>query len=73
VEDDSISTAAKIEFAEVHNRPYHLIKHKSDRPAIDHLIVHELTHLELAEKPGSKTPTNCLRPINRLRELSAPA
>jgi tetratricopeptide (TPR) repeat protein len=46
-EDNSIPTAAKIEFAENYNRNYHLVKYKSDYPAVEHLIMHELHHLEL--------------------------
>ena len=44
---DSISTSAKIEFAEYYNRDYHLIKYKQDNPAFNHLIMHELVHLDL--------------------------
>lgn len=49
-EDSSISTTAKIEYAEVHDRPYHLIKYKPGQIGVNHLIIHELTHLELAEE-----------------------
>jgi len=45
--DDSIITAAKIEFAENYDREYHLVKHKSNHIGVEHLILHELTHLEL--------------------------
>ncbi|MDP3927588.1 MAG: tetratricopeptide repeat protein [Bacteroidota bacterium] len=45
--DDSISTFAKIEFAESHQRNYHLLKHKSKK-GLEHLIMHELTHLLFA-------------------------
>ena len=45
--DDEIPTAAKIEFAENHNRNYHLVKYKSSYPAVEHLVMHELMHLEL--------------------------
>ncbi|TYA57357.1 tetratricopeptide repeat protein [Formosa maritima] len=46
--DDDIPTAAKIEFAENYNRDYHLVKYKSSYPAVEHLVMHELMHLELA-------------------------
>ncbi|MCD8425772.1 tetratricopeptide repeat protein [Tenacibaculum dicentrarchi] len=45
--DNSILTTAKIEFAENYDRDYHLIKYKSNHIGIEHLILHELTHLEL--------------------------
>ena len=48
--DDVIPTAAKIEFAENYNRNYHLVKYKSSYPAVEHLVIHELIHLELASE-----------------------
>ncbi|MDO6813237.1 tetratricopeptide repeat protein [Tenacibaculum soleae] len=45
--DESIMPTAKIEFAENYNRNYHLIKHKSNYIGVNHLILHELAHLEL--------------------------
>lgn len=47
-EDDSIPTAAKIEYAENYDRNFHLVKYKSGYPAVEHLILHELIHLQLA-------------------------
>ena len=46
-QDSSITTAAKMEFAENHNKVKHLIKYKPGYPAIEHLIMHELVHLDL--------------------------
>lgn len=46
--DDDIPTAAKIEFAENYNRDFHLVKYKSSYPAVEHLVMHELMHLQLA-------------------------
>jgi tetratricopeptide (TPR) repeat protein len=42
----NISTPAKIEIAEVHNRDFHLVKYQSQREAIVHLVMHELGHLD---------------------------
>lgn len=53
IEDKTISTAAKIEFAENYQRNFHLVKYKPNYPAVSHLILHELTHLELAEEARS--------------------
>ena len=50
MQDDSIPTAAKIEFAENYKREYHLVKYKPGYPSIEHLVMHELVHLELAEQ-----------------------
>jgi tetratricopeptide (TPR) repeat protein len=45
-EDDEISTVAKIEFAERHNRDKHIVKYKTTYPAVEHLVMHELVHLD---------------------------
>lgn len=45
-EDSEIPTAAKIEFAENHNRSFHLIKYKPSYQAVEHLMMHELVHLD---------------------------
>jgi tetratricopeptide (TPR) repeat protein len=48
VEDSSIPTAAKMEYAENHGREKHIVKYKPEYPAIHHLMMHELVHLEFA-------------------------
>ena len=45
-EDAAIPTAAKIEFAENYNRAKHLVRYKPGYPAVEHLIMHELVHLD---------------------------
>jgi Tfp pilus assembly protein PilF len=45
-EDTEIPTAAKIEFAENYDRPKHIVKYKPNYPAVEHLIMHELVHLD---------------------------
>ncbi|PKP28388.1 MAG: hypothetical protein CVU01_04310, partial [Bacteroidetes bacterium HGW-Bacteroidetes-18] len=46
VKDSDIPTAAKFEFAENYERPKHLVKYKPSYPAVEHLIMHELVHLD---------------------------
>jgi tetratricopeptide (TPR) repeat protein len=46
-EDAGIPTAAKIEFAENYGRGHHLVRYKPGYPAVEHLAMHELVHLEL--------------------------
>jgi Flp pilus assembly protein TadD len=46
VEDNEISTVAKIEFAERYNRDKHIVKYKTTYPAVEHLVMHELVHLD---------------------------
>ena len=45
-EDDQIKTAAKVEVAERYNRNKHIIKYKTSYPAVEHLVMHELVHLD---------------------------
>lgn len=47
IPDAEITTAAKFEFAENYNTAKHTVKFKSNYPAIEHLIMHELVHLKL--------------------------
>lgn len=61
--DEEIPTAAKIEFAENYGRNFHLVKYKSKYPAVEHLILHELIHLELATE-ARKTEENQLFTTN---------
>ena len=46
IQDEEIPTAAKFEFAENYEREIHIVKYKSSYPAVEHLIMHELVHLE---------------------------
>lgn len=46
VKDESILTPAKIEFAENHDRKNHVIKFRDNVSAFEHLIMHELVHLD---------------------------
>ena len=46
VQDEEIPTAAKFEFAENYDRETHLVKYKPSYPAVEHLIMHELVHLD---------------------------
>lgn len=46
VQDAEIPTAAKFEFAENYDRPKHIVRYKLSYPAVEHLIMHELVHLD---------------------------
>ena len=48
--DNNIPTAAKLEFAENYNRDFHLVKYNDKYLAVEHLIMHELMHLEFASE-----------------------
>jgi Flp pilus assembly protein TadD len=43
--DERIPTAAKLEVAENYGRAYHQIWFKPSYPAVDHLVMHEMVHL----------------------------
>ena len=47
VKDEEIPTAAKFEFAENYERDVHIVRFKPSYPAVEHLIMHELVHLDL--------------------------
>lgn len=48
--DNNIETAAKFEFAENYKRNKHRLLYKPGYPAVEHLQMHELVHLDLANE-----------------------
>jgi len=46
IQDEQIPTAAKFEFAENYNRETHIGRYKPGYLAVEHLIMHELVHLD---------------------------
>lgn len=50
VQDEEIPTAAKFEFAENYEREVHIVRYKPSYPAVEHLIMHELVHLDFVIK-----------------------
>lgn len=46
VQDEEIPTAAKFEFAENYEKEVHIVRYKPSYPAVEHLIMHELVHLD---------------------------
>lgn len=55
IPDTKITTAAKFELAENYSRPKHTVRYKPDYPAYEHLVMHELVHLDFilqARKEG---------------------
>ncbi|TGM78608.1 hypothetical protein EHR04_02280 [Leptospira levettii] len=47
-ESKSIPFNAKIEYGELYDRNFHLVKFQPNRQAVAHLVMHELVHLEFA-------------------------
>lgn len=54
IDDETIPTAAKLELAENYNRTKHIVRYKESYPAVDHLIMHELGHLDLVNQARKK-------------------
>jgi len=52
--DSEILTAAKFEFAENYNRDKHTVRFNPAYPAIEHLIMHELVHLDFVIEARKK-------------------
>jgi len=50
IQDEEIPTAAKFEFAENYDRETHIVKYNPSYPAVEHLIMHELVHLDFVIK-----------------------
>ena len=68
VEDNSITTPALIEFAENYNREMHIVRHKTDYPLVEHLIMHELVHLDLVIQARKRTKTEFSYPTKAINE-----
>jgi Tfp pilus assembly protein PilF len=47
IEDDTIPTVAKLEVAENYDRDHHLVKFKKNKVGYQHLVMHEMVHLDL--------------------------
>lgn len=55
ITDENIDAAAKFEFAENHDRSFHLIKYKPNFAVAYHLMMHELVHLEFVLEAREKS------------------
>lgn len=49
VQDEEIPTAAKFELAENYEREVHIVRYKPSYQAFEHLIMHELVHLDFVK------------------------
>lgn len=48
--DERLKTSALLQYGPTHHRNYHLIIYNNERPFTEHLIVHELMHLEMMQE-----------------------
>lgn len=68
-ETSDIPFTAKLEVAENYDRDYHFVRYKPNAPAVAHLVMHELMHLELILEARS-TNENELFITSRKHELA---
>lgn len=54
LQDDTVPTPAKLEIAENYSRDKHIIRFKKERLAVEHLMMHELVHLDITVQCRSK-------------------
>ena len=54
VEDEKIPTAARMEFAENYKRQHHVVRYKPSYPAAEHLVMHEMVHLDFVIEARNK-------------------
>lgn len=47
-EDNNLEVSAKLQYGKVYNRSYNLVKYNPQMPYIEHLVIHELMHLDMA-------------------------
>lgn len=47
-EDDKLEVSAKLQYGKVYNRDYNLVKYNPKMPYMEHLVIHELMHLDMA-------------------------
>ena len=50
IEDKSLKVSAKMEYSISHNTDHHVVRYNPDKPYVDHLFIHELMHLRMAQK-----------------------
>ncbi|MCP5513363.1 MAG: tetratricopeptide repeat protein [Leptospiraceae bacterium] len=66
--DGTIQTPAKIEYAEIHFRDFHLVKYRSTHLGVEHQILHELLHLHLALEARTKGKNHLLFSTPSMKE-----
>lgn len=47
-EDNNLEVSAKLQYGKVYNRNYNLVKYNPKMPYMEHLVIHELMHLDMA-------------------------
>ncbi|MDF1511975.1 hypothetical protein PZE06_28405, partial [Robertmurraya sp. DFI.2.37] len=58
-EDNNLEVSAKLQYGKVYNRNYNLVKYNPKMPYMEHLVIHELMHLDMALE-ASKRGSNMI-------------
>jgi tetratricopeptide (TPR) repeat protein len=69
VENSEIPTPAKIEIAEYHNKTHHNVYFKPNYKAYEHLIMHELVHLDLVIQARNENANQLFTSTNQSKDL----
>lgn len=50
LQDKSLQVCAKMEYSIAHGTDHHVVRFNPEKPYVDHLFIHELMHLRMAQK-----------------------
>lgn len=68
-EDNNLEVSAKLQYGKVYNRSYNLVKYNPKMPYMEHLVIHELMHLDMALE-ASKRGANMIVYSNNENKLA---
>lgn len=68
-EDNNLEVSAKLQYGKVYNRNYNLVKYNPKMPYMEHLVIHELMHLDMALE-ASKRGSNMIVYSNNENKLA---
>lgn len=69
IENSEIETPAKIEIAEYHNKPKHNVYFKPNYKAYEHLVMHELVHLDFVIQARKENANQLFTSTNQSKDL----
>lgn len=58
LQDKSLQVCAKMEYSIAHGTSHHVVRFNPEKPYVDHLFIHELMHLRMAQK-ATKAGRGC--------------
>lgn len=69
IENTEIETPAKIEIAEYHNKSHHNVYFKPNYKAYEHLVMHELVHLDFVIQARKENANQLFTSTNQSKDL----